>query len=45
MAAEGVKVQQIQRGIVPFARPRLVGLGLVIAFPEIALWLPRTLLN
>jgi TRAP-type mannitol/chloroaromatic compound transport system permease large subunit len=27
-------------GVVPFVLLQLVGLGLVMAFPQIALWLP-----
>ncbi len=40
-----VKLQHIYRGIIPFVILQLLGLGLVIAFPEIALWLPRMLLD
>ena len=40
-----VKIQQIYRGIIPFVILQLFGLTLVILFPEIALWLPRVLLN
>ena len=36
-----VKLQQIYRGIIPFVILQLVGLGLVMAWPEITLWLPR----
>jgi TRAP-type mannitol/chloroaromatic compound transport system permease large subunit len=32
----------IYRGIIPFVILQLVGLTFVIAFPEVALWLPRT---
>ncbi len=45
VAPRGVKIQQIYKGIIPFVMIQLVGLGLVMAFPEIALWLPRQLLN
>ncbi len=45
VAPEGVRIQQIYRGIIPFVLIQLVGLALVMAFPEIALWLPRQLLN
>jgi tripartite ATP-independent transporter DctM subunit len=45
VAPPEVKIQQIYKGIVPFVIIQLIGLGLVIAFPDIALWLPRTLLN
>ncbi len=45
VAPPEVKIQQIYRGIVPFVLLQVVGLTLVIAFPEIALWLPSKLLN
>ena len=45
VAPPEVKIQQIYRGIIPFVILQLFGLTLVILFPEIALWLPRVLLN
>lgn len=45
VAPPEVKIQQIYRGIVPFVLLQVVGLTLVIVFPEIALWLPSKLLN
>lgn len=45
VAPAGVKIQQIYRGIIPFVILQLIGLGLVMTFPDIALWLPRVLLN
>jgi TRAP-type mannitol/chloroaromatic compound transport system permease large subunit len=45
VAPPEVRIQQIYTGIVPFVLLQLVGLGLVMAFPDIALWLPRVLLN
>jgi TRAP-type mannitol/chloroaromatic compound transport system permease large subunit len=45
VAPPQVKIQQIYRGIIPFVILQLIGLILVILFPEIALWLPRVLLN
>ena len=45
VAPPEVKIQQIYRGIIPFVLLQVVGLSLVIAFPEIALWLPSKLLN
>jgi tripartite ATP-independent transporter DctM subunit len=45
VAPPSVTLPQIYRGIIPFVLLQLVGLGLVIAFPDIALWLPRTLLT
>ena len=45
VAPKSVKIQEIYRGIIPFVLLQLIGLSLVIAFPDIALWLPRVLLN
>ncbi len=45
VAPKSVKIQQIYAGIIPFVLLQLIGLGLVMAFPDIALWLPRVLLN
>ena len=45
VAPKGITIQHIYRGIIPFVILQLIGLALVIAFPEIALWLPRQLLN
>ena len=45
VAPPEVRMQQIYRGIIPFVILQLIGLGLVIAFPEIAMWLPRTVLE
>jgi TRAP-type mannitol/chloroaromatic compound transport system permease large subunit len=45
VAPKSVTIEQIYTGIIPFVLMQLLGLGLVIAFPAIALWLPRVLLN
>ncbi len=45
VAPPEVRIQQIYKGIVPFVLLQLTGLGLVMAFPDIALWLPRMLLT
>jgi len=45
VAPPGVKIGQIYKGIIPFVLLQLCGLGLVMVFPDIALWLPRQLLN
>lgn len=45
VAPPSVKIEQIYIGIIPFVMLQLVGLIAVIVFPEIALWLPRVLLN
>ena len=41
----GVKIQTIYKGIIPFVILQLIGLSLVIKFPEIALWLPNYILE
>jgi TRAP-type mannitol/chloroaromatic compound transport system permease large subunit len=45
VAPPSIRIQHIYKGIVPFVGLQVVGLLLVMAFPEIALWLPRTLLD
>ncbi|PLX36126.1 MAG: C4-dicarboxylate ABC transporter [Hyphomicrobiales bacterium] len=45
VAPPGVKIQHIYKGIIPFVILQLIGLALVVSFPEIALWLPSTLLK
>ena len=40
VAPGSVKMQEIYRGIIPFVILQLIGLGLVLEFPELALWLP-----
>ena len=45
VAPPHVKMQQIYRGIIPFVSLQLIGLGLVIWFPDLAVWLPRVLLD
>jgi len=45
VAPPEVRIQQIYKGIVPFVLLQLTGLGLIMAFPDIALWLPRMLLD
>src|SRR3546814_11645733 len=42
MAPKEVTLIDIYRSIVPFVLVMLVGLVLVMAFPQIALWLPQT---
>lgn len=45
-ASEGkVNLHDIHRGIVPFLIIELMVLALLIAFPEISLWLPRQMFN
>lgn len=40
-----VEVGSIMRGIIPFMLLQLLGLALVIAFPQIALWLPGKMIR
>jgi tripartite ATP-independent transporter DctM subunit len=44
-APTDLPMQTIWRGAAPFVVLQLIALTLVIAFPDIALWLPRTYLN
>lgn len=37
-----ITMGDIYRGIIPFVLLQIVGLALVLAFPELALWLPRS---
>jgi tripartite ATP-independent transporter DctM subunit len=41
VAPPGISLQDIFAGVLPFIALQLIGLGLVLAFPNIALWLPR----
>ncbi len=41
----GFKMGDIYRSIVPFVFLELIGLGLVMAFPQLALWLPSTMMK
>ncbi len=41
VAPSAVKMQSIYLGIIPFVMLQLLGLLLVLEFPEIGLWLPR----
>ena len=41
VAPPEIKIQHIYLGIIPFVLVQLCGLALVMAFPEIAMWLPR----
>jgi tripartite ATP-independent transporter DctM subunit len=43
MAPPGVSLADIYRSIVPFVGVMVLGLALIMAFPQIALWLPQTL--
>ena len=41
MAPEGVTLLDIYRSIIPFVLVMIVGLAIIMAFPQIALWLPQ----
>jgi TRAP-type mannitol/chloroaromatic compound transport system permease large subunit len=45
VAPPEIKIQHIYAGIIPFVLLQLSGLSLVMLFPELALWLPRMLLD
>ncbi len=45
MAPEGITLRDIYASIVPFVIIMTVSIGLVMVFPQIALWLPETLLS
>jgi TRAP-type mannitol/chloroaromatic compound transport system permease large subunit len=41
IAPKEVKIQSIYKGIIPFVILQLIGLVLVMAFPQLSLWLMR----
>ncbi len=41
VAPDSIKIQQIYRGVIPFVAIQLATLGMIVAFPQIANWLPR----
>ncbi|MDD1780592.1 TRAP transporter large permease subunit [Enterovibrio sp. ZSDZ35] len=43
VAPPSVQISEVYRGIIPFVLLQLIGLVLVITYPDIALWLPRVL--
>ena len=45
VAPQSVKMTDIYQGIIPFVILQLIGLGIVIAFPQITLWLPELMLD
>src|SRR3546814_5439201 len=45
VAPNSVKIQNIYRGIVPFVALQVMGLISVMIWPDIALWLPRLILD
>ena len=40
VAPASVKMQEIYYGIIPFVTLQVIGIGIVLYFPELALWLP-----
>lgn len=44
-AGDLLSMRDIYRGIIPFVMLQMLALGLVIAFPELAMWLPNRLLG
>ena len=45
VAPADIKLQEIYKGIIPFVLLQVCGLAVVMRFPEVALWLPRLLLD
>jgi len=45
VAPKEVKMQDIYKGIIPFVMLQLIGLSLVVIFPQITLWLPNLMLQ
>ena len=43
VAPPGINIMHIYRGIIPFVILQLVTLGLMIAYPQITLWLPEVM--
>lgn len=43
VAPSNINIMHIYRGIIPFVVLQLITLGLMIAYPQIALWLPETM--
>ena len=42
IAPKGVQTLDIYRGIIPFVIIQVIGLALVLAYPEVSLWMART---
>ncbi|AEI14426.1 TRAP dicarboxylate transporter, DctM subunit [Flexistipes sinusarabici DSM 4947] len=45
VAPEGMHLSHIYRGIIPFVILQLIGLVLIVMFPEIVTWLPNLIMN
>lgn len=45
VAPESITMGQIYRSVIPFVILQVIGLGLVMAFPQLALWLPTLMIR
>ena len=45
IAPPEITIADMYRGVMPFVALHFVVLGLVLSFPQLALWLPSVLLN
>ncbi len=45
VAPEGIELQEIFVAVLPFIGLQIIGLGIVLFFPDIALWLPNLIHN
>jgi TRAP-type mannitol/chloroaromatic compound transport system permease large subunit len=45
VAPSEVKMQEIYRGIIPFVILQVIGLAIVVLWPQITLWLPAIMLE
>ena len=45
VAPKEIELQEIFLAVLPFIGLQIVGLGIVLFFPDVALWLPKLLLN
>ena len=41
VAPPGVRMEDLYQGIIPFVILQVIGLGIIMAFPSVVLWLPR----
>ena len=41
VAPEGITTKHIYKGVIPYVVIQLIGLTLLIMYPEIVLWLPK----
>jgi TRAP-type mannitol/chloroaromatic compound transport system permease large subunit len=45
VAPEEITLGQMYKGVIPFVFIQFIALGIVISFPQVALWLPDKLLG